>query len=200
MIKDVHCISPLYTQGVYTTVFKYFVPKKYMLIKILYFSIILLIILIFTFFSFPFLFGAPYEKSKNKQIKTIVEFSKNSKHVAELGSGSGEIAIELAKRKIKVDCYEINPFLILYLKFKIKKLEYKKNIKIIWGNFFDYNLSMYDTIFLFQFGTIMKKLEKKFNKELKENTKIISNHWKLPNKIPKKIKNDIFLYTLNHQT
>ena len=149
------------------------------------------------FYLIPFIFGAPYEQSRKKQIETILEFSKNSKYVAELGSGNGKIAIELAKRGVFVDGYEINPFLVIYSKRKIKKLKLENKIKIVWGNFFDYNLSKYDTIVMFQFSTIMNKLKNKFDKELKNKTKIISNYWKLPKSNPIKQKNKINLYIKN---
>lgn len=163
-------------------------------------ELIIFIILIITsvplafFFVIPFLFGAPYEKSGKKQIKTILEFSKGTKYAAELGSGSADIAIELAKKGIKVDCYEINPFLVISTKIKIKKLKLKNKIKIIWGNFFDYNLNKYDTIVMFQFSTIMHKLKNKFDKELNPKTKIISNYWKIPKMKPIKQKNEVKLY------
>ena len=146
------------------------------------------------FFVIPFLFGAPYEKSGKKQIKTILEFSKGSKYAAELGSGNAQIAIELAKKGIKVDCYEINPFLVIYTKIKIRKLNLQNKIKVRWGNFFDYNLEKYDCIIMFQFSTIMHKLKNKFDKELKPKTKIISNYWKIPKMKPIKQKNEVKLY------
>ncbi len=149
------------------------------------------------FYVIPYFFGAPYEKSSNKRIKTIIEFSRGSRKAAELGSGAGHIAIKLAKEGINVDCFEINPFLVLYTKWKVKKLGLGKKIKITWGNFFDYNLGKYDEIVFFQFSTIMNRLEKKFKKEISPNIKVISNYWKLPNVKPIKEKNRVYLYRIN---
>lgn len=164
-----------------------------MLFFIFIFLLIITIVLSF-FYLIPFLYGAPYEKSKDEQIKIIIKFSKNSKTVAELGSGNGKIAIELAKKGIKIDCYEINPFLILLTKRKIKRLFLENKIKVKWKNFFKQNLSKYDTIIFFQFPTITEKLKNKFDVELKKGTKIISNYWPLPQIKPKKEENLIKLY------
>jgi len=161
----------------------------------LMFLFLLIITLVLSFFYFiPFFYGAPFEKSKEEQINKIIKFSKNSKLVAELGSGNGKIAIKLAKKGIKVDCYEINPFLILLTKRKIKKLFLENNVKIKWKNFFKQDLSKYDTIIFFQFPTITNKLKNKFDRELKKGTKIISNYWPLPNMKPKEEENLIKLY------
>ena len=162
-------------------------------------TIIFLILLVASFilslfYLIPFFYGAPYENSKEEQIKQILNFSRNSKYIAELGSGSGKIAIELAKLGKSVNCFEINPFLVIYLKSKIKRLKLHNKIKVKWKNFFKEDLSKYDTIIFFQFPTIIEKLEKKLKIELKKGTKIISNYWKLKKLTLKKEKNNILLY------
>lgn len=166
---------------------------------IILFAILFVITFILSYFYLiPLFYGAPYENSKEEQIKQIINFSKDSKYIAELGSGSGKIAIELSKLNKKIDCYEINPFLVLYLRYKIEKLKLK-NVRVIWKNFFKINLSKYDTIIFFQFPTIIEKLEDKFKNELKKGTKIISNYWKLKKLKPKKESKNIFLYINNPQ-
>jgi len=58
----------------------------------LIFLFLLIITLALSFFYFiPFFYRAPYEKSKEEQINKIMKFSKNSKLVAEIGSGNGRI-------------------------------------------------------------------------------------------------------------
>ena len=47
---------------------------------------------------------------------------------------------------------------------------------------------------MFQFSTIMKRLEKKLKKELKPSARIISYYWKFPNWKIKNKKENIFVY------
>lgn len=136
------------------------------------------------FFVFPWFFGAPYDVSRKTALKNIVKLTgpKPGDKIAELGSGDGRICIALAQAnsKIEIHGYEINPFLVLISRRKIRKLNLQKRIKIFWKNFWNVNLSKYNKIIFFQFRSITKKLENKFDKELKKGSKVISHNWKLP--------------------
>ena len=133
-----------------------------------------------------------------KQLQKIIEFAdvKKNEKIAELGSGDGRIVIELAKKGAIAHGFEINPLLVFYSRKKIKEAKLEKKAFIHWKNFWKTNLNSYDTIVLFQFKTIMKKLEKKLKDELKPNSKIISNEWKFPNFNLIERKNKISLYKI----
>jgi protein-L-isoaspartate O-methyltransferase len=146
------------------------------------------LLLIFAlFFVVPLLFGAPFDISRSKSLKNILKLTspKKGDKIAELGSGDGRVCIALAKKSksknIIIHGFEINPILVLISKRKIKKLNLNSQIKIYWKNFWSINLKPYNKIVLFQWKTIMNKLEKKLRKELKKGTKIISHNWKFPN-------------------
>ncbi len=175
----------------------------------LFFIILVLILLIIIslilsiFFVLPFLTGAPYEGTKKKTLEKMIEFTnpKKGDKIAELGSGDGRIVIALAKKcpEAKVYGFEINPFLVWISKRKIKK-QGLKNAKIYWKNFWNINLGEYNKIVLFQFKTIMHKLSKKFSKELKSGTKIISHFWKIPEwKLKRKFKK-VYYYEKSSKT
>lgn len=159
--------------------------------------LIILVLVLSIFFVFPFLTGAPYEGTKKKALEKMIKFTnpKKGDKIAELGSGDGRIVIALAKKcpKAEVHGFEINPFLVWISKRKIKK-QGLKNAKIYWKNFWNVNLGNYNKIALFQFKTIMNKLSKKFNKELKPKAKIISHYWKLPSWKLKKKSGRVFYY------
>ncbi len=152
---------------------------------VIFILVLLLILILFIFFIFPWFFGAPYDVTREKALKNIIKLTKPQANdlIAELGSGDGRVCIELAlqNKKTKIHGYEINPFLVMISRRKIRKLNLQKQIKIYWKNFWKVNLAKYNKIVFFQFSTITKRLEKKFNKELKKNTKVISHNWKLPN-------------------
>ena len=147
------------------------------------------------FFLIPFLFGAPFEPSSNKRVKTILKLAnaKKGEKVVDLGSGDGRIVIEFARRGIEAHGYEINPILVLISRWKIKKLGLK-NARIYWKSFWDVNFKKYDIVTLFQFPHIMRKLRDKLKKESK--ARVVSHCWKFPGwKIKKKI-DDIYLYKI----
>ncbi len=171
----------------------------------LFFIILVLVLLIIIalilsiFFVFPFLTGAPYEGTKKKTLEKMIEFTKPKKgdRIAELGSGDGRIVVALAKKcsQAEVHGFEINPFLVWISRRKIKK-QGLKNAKIYWKNFWNIDLGEYNKIVLFQFKTIMHKLSKKFSKELKSGTRIISHFWKIPGWKLKKKSGKVYLYNV----
>ena len=153
------------------------------------------------FFVIPFFFGAPYEPSRGKALKSIIKFAnpKSRDKIAELGSGDGRICIALAKKlsknsKIEIHGFEINPFLVWISRKKIRKLGLQNKIKIYWKNFFKEDLSKYNKVVMFQFNTITNRLSKKFKRELKPNSIIVSHWWKLPNWKIKKQEGRVYLY------
>jgi len=167
----------------------------YLLVLISTILIIFLTILSY-FFIIPFFFGAPYEPSRGKALINIIKFTdvKKGDKIAELGSGNGVVCIQLAKNGAEVHGFEINPLLVWISKRKIKKLGLQNRVFIHWRNFWKEDLGKYNKIVLFQFKTIMRRLERKFKKELKPKTKIISHWWRIPGwKIKKKIGR-IYLY------
>ena len=161
------------------------------------------VLLIFYFLLFVFLvwfsgffFGAPFESTVKKRVKKMIEFSNVNKNekVVDLGSGSGKIVIEFAKKGIESHGYEINPFLVWISRRKIKKLFLQDKAFIHRKNFMKENLSNYDVVFIFQIWYIMSKLKRKLKKELKKGSRIISNTWKFPNWKPKKQSKGVYLY------
>lgn len=169
------------------------------MIILLIFGLIILVILsilLAYFFVIPFFFGAPYEPSRGKALKSIIKFTapKSGDKIAELGSGDGRICIEIAKKGAEVHGFEINPFLVWISRRKIKKSGLQNKIKIYWKNFFKEDLSKYNKIVMFQFNTITNRLSKKFRKELKPGSKIVSHWWKLRGWEIKKQEGRVYLY------
>jgi tRNA G37 N-methylase Trm5 len=151
----------------------------------------------FMFYIIPLFFGAPYEGSGVQKVRDIVKISgaKKDDKVVDLGSGDGRIVIAFAKKGAVIHGYEINPFLVLASRIKIRKNKLK-NVKIFWKNFWKVDLGKYNVVVSFQYKTIMNKLQTKLKKELKKSAKVISYHWKFRDwKISKKI-GDVYLYKI----
>lgn len=102
---------------------------------------------------------------------------KNEDIIFDLGSGDGTLLIEAAKNYNFKKAYgiEINPVLVLISKIKIKLAGFQNKIEIKQGNFFKEDLNKATIILVYLWPRAQAKLEKKFKKELKPETKIISN-------------------------
>ena len=142
----------------------------YIINKIIKFILISILLLLFI----PLIIGAPFEPSKDDKIKTILKLSSPRKKdkILDLGSGDGRIVMAFAEKGYEAHGYEINPSLVLYsiIKSKIKHL---KNAHFHLGNFWNKDISKFNTIILFQIGYIMPKLEQKIKKQCKNKTKIL---------------------------
>ena len=153
-------------------------------------------ILFFVFFLLPFLFGAPFQPTNEDKLRKMIKLAniKKGDKAVDLGSGDGRIVIALAKAGAEAHGYEINPFLVLFSKYKIKKEGLDKKAFIHWKSFWSINFRDYNVVTLFQFGTIMNKLEIKLKKELKSKSRVVSYYWEFPKWKPSKHIGNVWLY------
>jgi SAM-dependent methyltransferase len=141
------------------------------------------------------LHGAPFVKSSDEAIKTMLEFSKvcENKKVLDLGSGDGRIVKTFAERGVEVIGYEIDPVLVLFSKLKTRNLS---NVCIKWANFWTADFSKYEVIIIFGIGYIMGKLERRLLNEVKPGTVVITSLFPLPNVKYVDERNGVYLYRL----
>ncbi len=174
------------------------------------FEIILVVLLLifFVWISSAF-FGAPFQPSSDKALSIMLKLSdlenpKNKKKkfkIADLGSGDGKIVIgfaQIAPEGSEVHGFEINPLLVWISRLRIKAMGLEKKAFIHRKNYWKQDFSEFNIINSFQINYAMPGLEKKFQKELKTGSRVISNTWKFPHWKPKdKIAyglGDVFLY------
>ena len=114
--------------------------------------------------------------------------------VVDLGAGEGRLMIALAKAGATVHGYEINPFLVAKAKENIKKVGLENEVFIFCKNLWKQDLKEFDAVAIYPMGHMMKKLEKKFENELKPGTKVVSNYFTFPNWKPARAENNVYLY------
>jgi len=145
-------------------------------------SLILLIIafvsfLLLAIFVFSIFFGAPYVPSFSSNVEKMIELSNPQKGEVfyDLGSGDGKVVIQVAKNfDVKAIGIEINPLLVVYSRWRIKKLGLEKKAKIRWGNIFRENIGDADFIFTYLLQPTNNFLEKRLLEKLKPGTRIVS--------------------------
>lgn len=147
-----------------------------------------IIFIVCMWFFYTKFFGAEFAPAPKKVIEKMIEFAelKNKDIVYDLGCGDGRILIKAAGKCRKAIGIEIDLLRVLISKFKTRKI---KNVKIIRGNLFLESIKDADVIFIFLRQKANDALMKKFKKELKKGSRIISHYWTLPLKAYKTDEN-----------
>lgn len=156
--------------------------------------IFLLGISIVLVFGLVVFIGAPYLPTleKTKLVALDLLDLKPGQTLLELGSGDGRVMKAAAERNIKVIGYEINPILVILSWFVTRK--YRRNVKIIWGNYWTKTWPAHDGIYVFLIDKYMKKLDKKIHAESQPGTLVASNTFKIPGKKVIASISGIYLY------
>jgi len=168
-------------------------------------DIILSILFIFylaffaVYFIMPMLGFAPFYPSNKKAVRDMLELAelKQSDKVIDLGSGDGRLVFKVAKFSKDVTGIELNPFFYLFSKFRELFSRNRKRVKFTHGNYLKVELAEYDVIFCYLFPKNMRELEKKFKKELRPGTRIITNTFHLENFKEEAKRNKIRLYVVS---
>ena len=122
--------------------------------------LILLLCVVSSCFGLVLLFGAPYLPTLTKQMNIALDLLdlKPGETMIELGSGDGKVLIAAAKRGWNAVGYELNP--ILYVLSRMRTWRYRKQVKIVWANFWIAEWPTADAIFSFVLARQMHKLDK----------------------------------------
>lgn len=137
--------------------------------------------------------GAPYAPTPQKDIKKLLKELKLDKFdtVYDLGSGDGQLLIEISKLGVKSVGFEINPYLYLLTKFRLKKVP---QASVYLANFWTQDFKRATVLFAFILPQFMSKLEKKIVPKLKPGTKVITYLAYLPHHTPIKQINGFNIY------
>lgn len=140
--------------------------------------------------------GAPYVPTHDKTMKKMVMLLniKLGEKAVDLGSGDGKIVIALAQAGAEAHGYEINPFLVLWSKRNIKKAGFAGKAFIHWKSFWGADFSSFQVVTIYGITYVMKRLEKKLQKELKHGSRVASNAFTFPHWSPLQSDNGVHLY------
>jgi SAM-dependent methyltransferase len=140
------------------------------------------------------LFGAPYLPTLKPQIKAALDLAdlKAGDHLLELGCGDGRVLLAAAKRGLRVTGYELNPWLALLAWLRTRR--YRRQVKVVWGNFWRAGWPEAQAIFTFLLPKYMSKLDKKVIQYGRKPVKLVSFAFEIPGRRPAKVKDGVFLY------
>lgn len=155
---------------------------------------VIIIMLVVVCFGGVLMFGAPYLPTLKPQVETALELAKLKKGqtLIELGSGDGRVMIAAAKRGINVVGYELNPILVAISWLRTRR--YRKQVTIVWGDFWTRDWPKANAIFTFLLPKYMAKLDSKIKTSNNKRVKLVSFAFKVPNKKIKKSDKGVYLY------
>lgn len=101
--------------------------------------------------------------------------------IVDLGAGWGSLAYPIAKRfpNAEVVGYELSPLPWLYSRLK-GLIVARKNLKLHRQNVFEADVREADIVVVYLHPAAMRKLQKKFEEELRPGTVVISNTFVVP--------------------
>lgn len=150
--------------------------------------------LLFVAFTFVVAFGAPFLPTLKPKVAIALGLInlKKGQTLLELGSGDGRVLKAAAQHGLKAVGYELNPLLVLYS--KILTFRYRKQVKVVWGNYWKKQWPEADGIFVFLLQPYMEKLDTKIAKDCKKGMKLVSFAFTIDSRKPIKTKEGVYLY------
>lgn len=162
----------------------------------------LLLFLVLATAAYGALSAAPFVPTRKKDVERMMKLAdiKPGDRIYDLGCGDGRLVF--ASAKAGGEAIGVEVFILPYLFARIKSL-WKKKTRILFGNFYNYDLRGADVVFIFLMGKAYDKLAKKLESELKTGSRVVVYCWPIDqfrNKLMTLDKSDkdlpIYLYKM----
>ena len=126
--------------------------------------------------------GAPFVPTGSRTLKTMIDLAniQPDEKVADLGSGDGRIVIAIARVGAEAHGYEINPFLVLWSRYRINRAGLSRRAFVHWRDIWRVDFASFKVITVFGMVHIMGPLERKLRRELRPGSRVVSNTFKFP--------------------
>ncbi|MBP7774897.1 methyltransferase domain-containing protein [Candidatus Woesebacteria bacterium] len=136
--------------------------------------------------------------SSDERLEAMIKLAhiKPGFKLLDLGSGDGKVVIALAQRfpSCKVIGVEFNPLLVHTARKAIQKAGLNTRVTIVQQDFWQVNFTYFDVIFLYGSSYIMKKMQAKVGREMKQGSQLISSCFPFPTQRPSKVLGEVYLY------
>jgi hypothetical protein len=138
--------------------------------------------------------GPPYLPTMRKQTDAALDLLdlKPGQTMLELGSGDGRVMLAAAKRGWKAVGIELNPLLVLFS--VLVTWRYRKQVRVIWGSYWDKPWPRSDAIFTFMLAKYMGRLDSRIEKWRPGPIRLASFAFQIPNRQPLREAAGVYLY------
>lgn len=142
-------------------------------------------------FSLVIFVGAPYLPTLSPQIRAAFDLLEMEKGqtLLELGSGDGKVLLAAAQSGYKAVGIEINPLLVLVSRWRTRN--YRKSVRVIWGNYWKVAWPEADGVFVFLLDRFMPELDGRMQEYRKP---LVSVAFKIPDKKISSEQEGVFRY------
>lgn len=156
------------------------------------------ILLLLACFCGVLFFGAPYLPTLAPQVEAALELAdlKPGQTMLELGCGDGRVLAAAAGRGIKVVGYELNPLLALVAYVRTRR--YRRQVKVIWGDFWRAEWPPAEAVFTFLLPRYMSKLDGRvaaYRRDLGRPVRLVSFAFKVPGRKAERRKRGVYSYS-----
>lgn len=151
----------------------------------------LIILVLALAFGGVILRGAPYLPTLDRQAKAALELLelRPGQTLLELGSGDGKVLLTAARAGLNVVGVELNPFLVVVA--RLRTWRYRRQVRVIWGDFWHMQWPPCDGVFVFLLGRFMPRLDERM-KELRKP--LVSFAFQIPDREPSAARDGVYLY------
>lgn len=152
------------------------------------FAVILLLALAF---GGVILRGAPYLPTLRPQAEVAISLLglRPGQTLLELGSGDGQVMLVAARAGLNVVGIELNPFLVVVS--RLRTWRYRKQVRVIWGDFWRVEWPPADGVFSFLLGRFMPRLDARMQRL---GVPLVSFAFPIPGRTATTERAGVFLY------
>lgn len=140
------------------------------------------------------LVGAPYLPTLQPQVAAALRLAALTKGetLIELGCGDGRVVAAAAAQGLQVVGYELNPILagIAWLRTR----RYRRQVRIVWGNFWQREWPAAEAVFTFLLPKYMPRLDSAMGAYHHRPVKLVSFAFELPGRRPDAAISGVYLY------
>ncbi len=156
----------------------------------------------FYFVFGSFLYGAGYQPTFRSSVLRMLDLARVGPGdcLYDLGAGTGAILFRAARRHhARVVGVEIEPFRYLILELRRLVGGPRDQVRILWKNLFDIDLSEATVVALFLWPEAMRRLRPKLEAELRPGTRVVSHWHEMPGWRPREYdpRTRVYLYLWN---
>ncbi len=140
-------------------------------------ALFVLLVLVITFVWTSFL-GAPWVPTPMRMVHTMLIMAEVGPEdlVYDLGCGDGRMIVTAARRYgAKAVGVEIDPLRYFWCRMLIRILGLRDRVLVVFGDFFNQDLSDADVVTCYLLQSTNDKLQDKFERELRPGTRVVSN-------------------------